>query len=84
MLRFSPTAWAKLLHFRDHGGSEIGGFGITKPEDLLFVEEFASVKQEVSAGSVAFDDAAVADFFDAQVDAGRRPEQFARIWVHSV
>jgi proteasome lid subunit RPN8/RPN11 len=32
---------------------------------------------------VAFDDTAVAEFFDEQVDAGRRPEQFARIWVHT-
>jgi len=23
------------------------------------------------------------DFFDAQVDLGRRPEQFARIWLHT-
>ena len=27
-LRFSPTAWAKLLFFRDHSSNEIGGFGI--------------------------------------------------------
>jgi hypothetical protein len=25
----------------------------------------------------------VADFFDRQVDLGRRPEQFARVWVHT-
>jgi len=28
-------------------------------------------------------DVAVADFFDEQVDAGRRPDQFARIWIHT-
>jgi len=33
--------------------------------------------------SVRFDDGAVADFFDAQVDQGRKPAQFARIWVHT-
>jgi hypothetical protein len=32
---------------------------------------------------VAFDDESVADFFDRQVDAGRQPEQFGRIWVHT-
>ncbi len=32
---------------------------------------------------MAFDDAAVADFFEAQVDTGRKPEQFARIWLHT-
>ena len=33
--------------------------------------------------SVSFDDEAVADFFECQVDAGRRPEQFGRIWLHT-
>ncbi len=28
-LRFSPTAWAKLLFVRDRGPTEVGGFGIT-------------------------------------------------------
>lgn len=83
VLRFSPTAWAKLLFFRDHGGTEVGGFGVTLADDLLFVEDFATVKQHVSLASVEFDDEAVADFFETQVDAGRRPEQFARIWLHT-
>ena len=82
-LRFSPTAWAKLLYFRDKSENEIGGFGISDPEDLLFVREFVTVKQEVDLVSVKFDDSAVADFFDNQVDLGRKPEQFARIWLHS-
>ena len=83
VLRFSPTAWAKLLFFRDHGQTEIGGFGIARADDLLFIEEFMTVKQEVTMASVAFDDEAVADLFDMQVDLGRKPEQFARIWLHS-
>jgi len=33
--------------------------------------------------SVAFDDQAVADYFDDQIDIGRTPEQFARIWIHT-
>jgi hypothetical protein len=33
--------------------------------------------------SVSFDDRAVADFFDEQVDRGRHPTQFARIWLHT-
>jgi proteasome lid subunit RPN8/RPN11 len=61
----------------------VGGFGITDPEDLLFVKEFVTVKQEVTCVSVGFDDAAVGEFFDAQVDLGRKAEQFARIWLHS-
>src|SRR4051812_35743192 len=38
-LRFSPTAWAKLLFLRDIGDTEVGGFGITPADDLLFVED---------------------------------------------
>jgi hypothetical protein len=82
-LRFSPTAWAKLLYFRDKSDSEIGGFGITEPDDLLFVKEFMTVEQQVTGVSIKFDDVAVADFFDQQVDLGRKPEQFARIWLHT-
>ena len=83
MLRFSPPAWAKLLYFRDRGESEIGGFGITEAEDLLRIEEFVSVKQDATVASISFDDLAVADFFETQVDADRRPEQFGRIWLHT-
>ena len=83
VLRFSPTAWAKLLFFRDYGETEIGGFGVCGAEDLLYVDQFVTVRQEASVASVSFDDAAVADYFDAQVDEGRKPEQFARIWLHT-
>jgi len=83
VLRFSPTAWAKLLFFRDRGGTEIGGFGITPPDDLLYIQDFRTVRQEVSRETVSFDDEAVADFFEACVDEGLRPQQFGRIWCHS-
>jgi proteasome lid subunit RPN8/RPN11 len=83
VLRFSPTAWAKLLFLRDYGETEVGGFGIAASDDLLFVEEVQLVKQDCSWAHVAFDDESVADFFDVQVDQGRQPEQFARIWVHT-
>ena len=82
-LRFTPTAWAKLLFFRDSGPTEIGGFAVTEANELLRVVDFVTVKQDVTVASVAFDDSAVADFFDAQVDVGRKPEQFARIWLHT-
>ena len=49
----------------------------------MLVEQFITVKQKVTMASVAFDDQAVADFFEDQVDAGRKPEQFARIWLHT-
>jgi hypothetical protein len=83
VLRFSPTAWAKLQYFCHRGNTEIGGFGLTSAEDLLLVEDFVTVRQSVSGVSVSFDDAAVADLFENQVDLGRRPEQFARLWCHT-
>jgi len=82
-LRFTPTAWAKLHYLAHRAEAEVGAFGITAADDLLLVENIVTVKQTVSMASVRFDDEAVADFFDMQVDAGRRPEQFSRIWVHS-
>lgn len=61
----------------------MGGFGLTSPEDLLLVQDILLVDQQVSPVSVAFDDTAVADLFEDLVEAGRRPEEFARIWIHT-
>ena len=83
VLRFSPQAWGKLLYFRDRGPTEIGGFGITPADDLLYVQDFLTVKQAVTAASVSFDDAAVADFMECQVDAGLKPGQVLRVWCHT-
>ena len=82
-LRFSPTAWAKLLFLRDYGESEVGGFGISASDDLLYVEDVQLVKQVCSWAHVAFDDESVADHFDVQVEEGRQPEQFSRLWIHT-
>jgi proteasome lid subunit RPN8/RPN11 len=83
LLRFSPTAWAKLLFMRDMTDNEVAGFGVTDADDLLFVKEFIIIKQQVTCISFIFDDQAIGDFFETQVDLGRKPEQFARIWLHS-
>lgn len=83
MLRLTPYAWAKLLYLRDLGNTEVGGFGISSADDLLLVEDICLVKQSCTEVTVRFDDQAVADFFDAQVDAGLPPQRFARIWVHT-
>jgi len=83
VLRFSPTAWAKFVFFRDCGETEISGFGISDPDDLLYVTDFQTIKQDATIASISLDDQSIADFFDAQVDAGRKPEQFFRLWLHS-
>src|SRR4051812_13816281 len=83
VLRFSPTAWSKLLFLRDAGETEIGAFGISAQDDLLFVEDVQLVAQICTWVHVEFDDEAVANFFDDQVDAGRQPESFGRLWLHT-
>lgn len=65
------------------GETEVGGFGITKKDDLLYVEDFCLVGQTCSAVTVEFDDNAVGAFFDDRVDEGLHPSQFARIWIHT-
>lgn len=62
---------------------EVGAFGITRPDDLLYVTDVVLVRQRVTVASVSFENTSVADFFDSQVDQNRTPEQFARIWLHT-
>jgi len=83
VLRFSPTAWAKLLFLRDLGETEVGGFGISAADDLLYVTDVQLVRQVCTCASVQFDDAAVGDFFDRQVDAGVIPARCGRLWLHT-
>tara|TARA_R110002111_G_scaffold262878_1_gene342619 strand:+ start:6845 stop:7312 length:468 start_codon:yes stop_codon:yes gene_type:complete len=47
------------------------------------VNDIVLIKQTCTDVTVAFDDAAVADFFDDQIDEGRHPENFGRIWIHT-
>ncbi len=83
VLTFSTYAWLKLQFLCHIGDTEVGGFGITSARDLLYIKDVVAVRQRCSSVSVEFDDEAVADFFDEQVEAGRAPEQFARIWLHT-
>jgi len=82
-LRLTPYAWVKLTYLRDRGETEVGGFAVSHPHDLLLVEDVHLVRQECTLVTVKFDDESVADYFDGQVDEGRTPEEFGRIWVHT-
>jgi hypothetical protein len=82
-LRFNPYAWAKLVYLRDRGETEIGGFGLSAPDDPLLVIDFLTVQQRCTWATVKFDDVAVADLFDDLVDQGLSPAQFGRIWLHT-
>lgn len=82
-LRFTPYAWSKLLFLRDLDDTEVGGFGISSEYDLFLIEDVRLIRQKCTALTVAFEDEAVADFFDEQIDAGRQPERIGRVWVHT-
>ena len=71
------------MFLRDLGSTEVGGFGISAPDDLLLVQDITLVRQRCSSVTVKFDDQAVADHFDDHVDLGYEVERFARIWVHT-
>ncbi len=82
-LRFTPYAWSKLLYLRDRGETEVGGFGLSTPDDLFCIEDIRLIRQHTTVASVEFDDDAVTDFYDEQVDQGRQLEQFSRVWLHT-
>lgn len=71
------------MRLRDLGSTEVGGFGISSASDLLLIEDVCLVRQRCTAVTVKFNDESVADFFDQQVDLGRRPEQLGRVWIHT-
>jgi hypothetical protein len=71
------------LFLRDAGETEIGAFGLSRPGDLLYVEDLLLIEQETGPASVVFDDLAVAEFFEQQIDAGRHPSEFSRVWIHT-
>lgn len=56
---------------------------LARPDDLLLLDELYLPRQQTTSVTVAFDDESVADFFEDQVAAGRSPEQFGRIWIHT-
>ncbi len=82
-LWFTPAAWIKLNWLAHAGDTEIGGFGLTEDPHELCVSEFHLVAQQCTAVTVSFDDESVADYFERMVDAGHKPEQFARVWLHT-
>ena len=47
------------------------------------MEDIRLVRQRCTQITVQFDDASVADFFDEQVDQGRVPAEYGRLWLHT-
>jgi hypothetical protein len=83
VLRFTPYAWAKLIHMRDAGKTEIGGYGITGTSDPLLVTDFLLVKQECTPVEVELDEEDSNNFIDRMIDFKFQPWQFQNIWIHT-
>jgi proteasome lid subunit RPN8/RPN11 len=82
-LTFAPLAWLKLQFLCHAGPTEVGGFGLSHPDDPLYVEDVLVVRQRCGFASVAFDDDAVADLCDDMADAGVSPPRYLRLWLHT-
>lgn len=82
-VRISPTAWAKMLYLQEISKTEVGGFGISIADDLLYIDDFELIKQRCTPVSVKFDDEDVSNFLLDKVEEGFLPEQVMRIWVHT-
>jgi len=83
-LLFVPKAWHKIMFLlKKSKTDEVGGFGISNAEDLLLVEDFRLIKQEVTSAETKFDDASVAEHMAEMAKKGIEPRQCIRIWIHS-
>lgn len=82
-MTFSPLSWLKLRLFLHSDEVEVGGFGLSSQDNLLYVEDLLTVRQQVSAVTVAFEDAAVADHFEDCADRGIAPSRCGRLWIHT-
>lgn len=83
-LRLSTWVWAKLLHWRDKGSTEVTGFMITAEDDPLCVEDIVLIEAECSAAFVDMSEEDIMrhimDYFDAGiVDQSR----ITSIWWHT-
>ena len=84
-LYFTPDTWAKLIHLRDKGNTEIAGCGVTlDPNDMFTVNEFYMLPQECSGATFEFDDHALAIFADQMLGERELPmAQTCRILTHT-
>jgi proteasome lid subunit RPN8/RPN11 len=83
LLRFTPYAWARLLILRDAGDTEIGAFGLTRPNDPLLIEDIILPDQHCTSATTEFDDTTIAKFFEDMVEKGHQPTDFGRVWIHT-
>lgn len=83
-LRMSPLAWAKIHHHRDNGNKvEVSGFGISHADNPLVIMDFVLAFQRSTPVFTEMNDTKLADFIEDMIDAGYRPDQISRVWIHT-
>jgi proteasome lid subunit RPN8/RPN11 len=82
-LVFAPLAWLKFQFLCHAGPTEVAGFGLSHPDEPLYLEDILLVSQRCTLATVALDDEAVADLFDVMADTGIPACCFGRIWLHT-
>lgn len=82
-LQITDEAFCKFKYMRDHKEMEVAMYGITKPDDPLFVTDFALVKQKVNSVSADIDPEGLADHITKYLNLGINPINSERIWCHT-
>lgn len=82
-LKFKREVWDKLIYLRDKGNTEIGGYGISDPDDPFLITDFVMVKQDAGPATVDFDDEGLTDHLIEFADKDVEPWQCTRCWIHT-
>ena len=84
LLRITPYAWSKAIHFLKEADTETSMMGISAKDDLLLVVDVALIEQECSGTSTEFDGDAYNNYiYDAVIEKKEDIERVGRIWIHT-
>ncbi len=83
VLLLSPMVFLKLQFLMHVGDTEVGGFGLCRSENLLYVDDVVLVPQLSSPVSVDLESGAVADHLKSMAALGHDPDHCARIWIQT-
>lgn len=82
-LTFSPRTWAKIVFMMNRGKTEVSGFGISHPQDLLYVTDFKLVRQFGRPAFTEMLDPDLAAYVEDMCKAGIPPARCLRVWIHT-